>query len=127
MTTDQPYQTSPGRQSQLIAAVRSSDGLHIAGPEQVAVDVELALDDRGVGHDLAVHIQHEMNAPDGMTPVLVGEPLVFIGPECDDHQRTNRRDLRLRQLRGRKPAQSQPMRFDVGAPLVALAERVNLA
>ena len=98
-----------------LAIRRRGDGLDVAGPERAPVDVELALDDGGVGDDLAVELEHEMDAADGMVPVVVGEPLVVVRPECGHEQLADGRNTRLRQVVSRQPAQSQSIGFDAGA------------
>ena len=53
-------------------------GFHVAGPERPGVDVELTLNDRGVRDDIAMNVQHEMDAAHGVIPVVLFEPLVLV-------------------------------------------------
>jgi hypothetical protein len=69
------------------------DGLDVARPERAAADVELPLHDGCVRDDLTVDIDHEMQAPGGVLPVVVGERLLGVRPEGLDQQRPDRRDL----------------------------------
>ena len=63
--------------------------------------MDLALDNLGVGDDLAIEVEDEMDAAQGVVPVLVGEPLVLARPERRKHQRADGRDLFRGQLLGR--------------------------
>ena len=74
------------------------DRLDVAGPERPARDVELALDNRRMGDDLAIEVEHEMEAADGMGPVIVGEPLLLVRPECGPHHGSDGGDLGRGQL-----------------------------
>jgi predicted acylesterase/phospholipase RssA len=86
-------------------------GFHIAGPERPAIDMELTLDDGGVGNDLAVDVQDEMEAADSVIPVVLVEPLVLVRAERRNEQIADRRDLRRGQILRRQPAQARPIGF----------------
>ena len=44
-----------------------------------------------VGGDLPVNIQHEMQAADGVLPVVVGERVLLVRPECLHEERADTR------------------------------------
>jgi hypothetical protein len=75
--------------------------------------VDVALDDRRVGDDPAVQLEHDMDAADRVLPVIVGESVILIGAERDLHQRPDGGDLARRQLVGREPAQAQALGLEV--------------
>ena len=83
------------------------DGLDVAGSQRTTVDVQLALDDRRVSDDLAAEVQHEMDAADGMVPVVVGEPFFLVGPEGELEQDADGRDLPRCEVAGGQPSQSR--------------------
>jgi hypothetical protein len=61
--------------------------------------MEFPVDDRRVGDDFAVQVEHEMDAADGMVPIVVGEPFLLVQPECGQHQIANCPDFGRRELR----------------------------
>ena len=89
------------------------DGLDIAGPQRAAGDVDLALDDRRVGDDLAVQLEHEMDATDRVLPVVVGEPLLLVRVRRRRPSAPDRPDLGRVSSRGRELAQTQAIGIDV--------------
>jgi hypothetical protein len=86
-------------------------GLHVAGPERPAVDVELTLHDGGVGNDHAVDVQHEVSAAHGVIPIVLLEPFVLVRAERRHEQIADRRRLGRSQILRRQPAQARPMGF----------------
>ena len=72
---------------------RRADGLDVAGPQRTTIDVKAALDDGTVRDDLAIELEHEMDAAERMVPVVVAEPLVLVRPEPLNEQRADGRDL----------------------------------
>jgi hypothetical protein len=71
--------------------------------------VDLAFDDGRVGDDLALDSQHEMDAANGVVPVVLGEFLVLVRPKRRDEQPPNRLDLGRRQIGRREPPQPGPV------------------
>ena len=90
---------------------RRGHRLDVAGPERAAIDVELTLDDRGVGDDLAIDVQHEMDAAHGVIPVVLLEPLVLLRAERGHEQIADRRVLQRGQILRREPTQARPIGF----------------
>ncbi len=56
------------------------DRLNVAGREVVCARVQLPFDDGRVGHDAPTLFEDEVEAPEGMIPVFIGEPLGGVGP-----------------------------------------------
>ena len=95
-------------------AIRSGrHGLHVARPERTAVDVQLALDDSGVGDDHAVEVEDEMKATDRVIPILAREAIFLVCPESHRHQCPDRGDLGQRQILGREPAEMRAIGRDL--------------
>ncbi len=62
-------------------------------PEKVGADVDLAFDDGCVGDDLAVELQDEVPAAEGVLPVLLAEPFLLVVPEGRHQDRANGGDI----------------------------------
>src|SRR3990170_1258786 len=95
------------------AVGRGRDGLDIAGSQLAPVDMQLSLDDGGVSDDLAVEFEHEMDTACRMVPVVVGEPLLLVRPECSLQQLADGRHLWHAQVLRRHLAQARCFGFDL--------------
>jgi hypothetical protein len=61
-----------------LAARQRRDRLDVAGREAVPARLQFAFDDRGVGDDRSVLVEHEVRPAECVAPVLVPEP-VHVG------------------------------------------------
>ena len=103
-----------------LAQWRGRHRLDVAGPHGMVVDLERTLDDGAMGDDLAVHVDDDMEATDGVVPVVVGEPLFLVVTEGGVQDRPDLGDLVGRQLARRQATQADSaIAFRVHATTVA--------
>ena len=83
------------------------DGLDVARPQRSTGDVELPLDDRRMGDDVAPDVEHDMDAAERVPPVVLRELLVRIAAcERRFEERPDRDDLVGTQVLGGEAAQA---------------------